>query len=150
MKYVFLKTNEAGFWGASRPLDEIQGRNFTMRNLLRSLSNLILWKNKGIAKFRPGERVRISSYEKIMQTLDKRNRYEGLVFMESMAKFCGGIYEVLREVKWLYDERSMKMLRCKDIVVLKDLVCDGKAIIDGKDCDRSCLYFWKKIWLEKA
>ena len=118
-----------------------------MRNLL---SNLTFWKNKGKAKFKLGERVRISSYEKIMQTLDQGNCYEGLIFMESMAKFCGGIYEVLREVKWLYDERSMKMLKCKDIVVLKDLVCNGKGILDGKDCDRSCLYFWKKTWLEKA
>jgi hypothetical protein len=121
-----------------------------MRKFLKLLSNLIFWKNKGKAKFKRGERVRISSYEKIKETLDERNCYEGLTFMESMAKFCGRDYEVLREVKWLYDEYSMKMLRCKDIVVLKDLVCDGKGILDGKDCDRSCLYFWKKTWLEKA
>jgi len=121
-----------------------------MRNGLTSLSKLIFWKKKGIAKFRPGERVRILSYEKIKETLDDRNCYGGLIFMESMANFCGRIYEVLREVKWLYDERSMKMIRCKDVVVLKDLVCDGKGILDGKDCDRSCLYFWKKTWLEKA
>jgi len=42
------------------------------------------------------------------------------------------------------------MLRCKDIVILKDLVCNGKGILDGKDCDRSCPYFWKTTWLEKA
>jgi hypothetical protein len=70
--------------------------------------------------------------------------------MESMAKFCGRDYEVLKEVKWLYDEYSMKLLRCKDIVVLKDLICDGKEILGGRDCDRSCPYFWKKAWLEKA
>jgi hypothetical protein len=68
--------------------------------------------------------------------------------MESMAKFCGRDYEVLREVKWLYDENSMKMLRCRDIVVLKDLICDGKGLLGEKDCDRSCLYFWKTKWLE--
>lgn len=116
---------------------------------MKSLSNLIFWKNNGKPKFRRGERVRISSYEKIKETLDERNCYESLIFMESMAKFCGGVYEVLREVKWLYDEYSKKMLRCKDIVVLKDLVCDGKGILDGKDCDRSCLYFWKTTWLGK-
>ena len=121
-----------------------------MRTFLKLLSNLIFWKNKGRAKFKRGERVRISSYEKIKETLDERNCNEGLIFMESMAKFCGGDYEVLREVKWLYDEYSMKMLRCKDIVVLKDLICDGKGILGGKDCDRSCPYFWKKTWLEKA
>jgi hypothetical protein len=121
-----------------------------MGEFLKVLSNLVFWENNRKAKFKPGERVRISSYEKIKETLDERNCYEGLIFMESMAKFCGRDYEVLREVKWLYDEYSMKMLRCKDMVVLRDLVCDGKGILDGKDCDRSCLYFWKKTWLEKA
>jgi hypothetical protein len=120
-----------------------------VRKFLKLLSNLIFWKSKGKVKFNRGERVRISSYEKIKETLDERNCYEGLIFMESMAKFCGGDYEVLREVKWLYDEYSKKMLRCKDIVVLKDLVCGGKGILDGKDCDRSCPYFWKTTWLEK-
>lgn len=109
----------------------------------------MFWKKKGKAKFRPGEWVRISSYEKIKETLDERNRCEGLIFMESMAQFCGGDYEVLREVKWVYDENSMKMLRCRNIVALKDLVCDGKGILDGKDCDRSCLYLWKTAWLGK-
>ena len=121
-----------------------------MRTFLKSLSNLIFVKNHGESTFRRGERVRISSHEKIKETLDERHCYEGLIFMESMAKFCGGVYEVLREVKWLYDEHSRKMLKCKDMVVLKDLVCDGKGILDGKDCDRSCLYFWKKMWLEKT
>ena len=116
---------------------------------MKAFSNVPFWKDKGKVKFKRGERVRVSSYEKIKETLDERNCYEGLLFMESMAKFCGGDYEVLREVKWLYDESSKKMLRGKDIVVLKDLVCDGKGILGGKDCDRSCLYFWKKTWLEK-
>jgi hypothetical protein len=120
-----------------------------VRNVLKLLSNLIFWKNKGKVKFKRGERVRISSYEEIKETLDERNCCEGLIFMESMAKYCGGDYEVLREVRWLYDEYSKKMLRCKDIVVLKDLVCDGRGILDGKDCDRSCPYFWKTKWLGK-
>ena len=117
---------------------------------MKSLSNLIFRKSKGQAKFKPGERVRILPYEKIAETLDERNRYENLFFMEGMAKYSGRDYEVLREVKWLYDENSKKMLRCKDIVVLKDLVCDGKGVLDGKDCDRSCLYFWKTAWLERG
>jgi len=85
-----------------------------------------------------------------MGTLDEKNSHEGLLFTENMAKFCGKDYEVLREVKWLYDEYRMKMLRGKDIVVLKDLICDGKGILGGRDCDRSCPYLWKKTWLEKA
>jgi hypothetical protein len=67
-----------------------------------------------------------------------------------MAKFCGRDYEVLREMKWFYDEYTMKMRRCKDIVVLKDLICDGKGILGGRDCDRSCPYLWKKTWLERV
>jgi hypothetical protein len=121
-----------------------------MGEFLKGLSNLVFGKNMGKAAFKRGERVRILPYEEIKETLDGRNCYEGLIFMESMAKFCGRDYEVLREVKWLYDEYSMKMRSCKDIVVLKDLVCDGKGILGGKDCDRSCPYLWEKTWLEKA
>ena len=100
-------------------------------------------------KFKRRDRVRISSYEKIKGTLDERNCYGNVLFMDSMAKFCGGSYEVLREVKWLYDEYTKKMLRAKGIVVLKEVICDGKEMLDGKDCDRSCLYLWKTEWLEK-
>jgi len=121
-----------------------------MRKLLTLLGDLTFRRKNGRAQFKSGERVQILSYEKIKQTLDERNCCEGLVFMKSMAEFCGRDYEVLREVKWLYDERSMKMIRCKDVFVLKDLVCDGKGILDGKDCDRSCLYFWKNTWLERV
>jgi hypothetical protein len=121
-----------------------------MRGFLKGLSRLSFWGNKRKTKFKPGGRVRILPYEKIRETLDENNCYEGLLFMEGMAKFCGGDYEILKEVKWLYEEYSMKMLKCKDIVVLKDIICDGKGILGGRDCDRSCSYFWKKAWLEKA
>jgi hypothetical protein len=116
---------------------------------LKLLSPLVFWKIKRKKRLRRGERVRVSSFEKIKKKLDAQCCHEGLLFMENMADFCGGDYEVLREVKWSYDESTKKMLRCKDIVVLKDLVCHGKGILDGKDCDRSCLYFWKTAWLEK-
>jgi hypothetical protein len=121
-----------------------------MKKISVLLRDLIFWKDRRKAKFKPGDLVRISSYEKIRQTLDERNCYENLFFMESMEKFCSGDYEVLKEVKWLYDENSMKMLRCKDIVVLKDLLCDGKGILGERDCDRSCPYLWKTAWLEEA
>jgi hypothetical protein len=120
-----------------------------MKEILQLLKIFIFRKDIRKVRFMPGEKVRISSYEKIKETLDERNSYEGLIFMEDMAKFCGRDYEVLREVKWLYNEGNKKMLKCKDIVVLKDLICDGKGILDGEDCDRSCLYFWKTAWLSR-
>jgi hypothetical protein len=121
-----------------------------VRWILKLFSKLTLGKDKERMKFRPGDRVRILPYERIAETLDERKCYDSLLFMEGMAEFCGGDYEVLREVKWLYDEESEKMLRCKDIVVLKGLVCEGKGVLDGKNCDRSCLYFWKTAWLKKG
>jgi hypothetical protein len=110
----------------------------------------LLGSTKNKKKFRPGEQVRIASLGKIKKTLDRKDQLEGLLFMESMAEFCGGEYEVLREVKWFFDEANKKMRKCKGILVLKDLVCRGKGILDGEDCSRCCPYLWNTIWLEKV
>ncbi len=121
-----------------------------MGGFLELFSGVIFWRGRGKGRMRRGERVRILPYEKIRERLDGRGGCEGLMFMDSMVGFCGGEYEVLKEVKWVYDESSMKMLKCEDIVVLKGLICDGKGMLDGRDCDRSCPYFWKKAWLERV
>jgi hypothetical protein len=100
-------------------------------------------------KYKIGERVRIAQYEKIKQTLDTSNCLEGLLFMDGMREICGQEFEISQNVKWVYDECSRKMLKCKGIIALKNVTCDGKEMLGDRDCDRCCTYFWKQDWLEK-
>ena len=100
--------------------------------------------------FTSGESVRIAQYDKIKETLDTDNCLEGLLFMENMARFCGNEFEILQKVNWIYDESTQRMLKCKDIYVLRGVLCDGKGMLGEANCDRCCTLMWKGAWLEKA
>ena len=45
------------------------------------------------------------------------------------------------------DEAKQKMCKCKDIVLLEDVLCSGRQKLYFEDCDRCCFYFWHKDWL---
>jgi len=94
-----------------------------------------------------GDKVRVRSKKEIDSTLDAWKKYQGCSFMDEMWKFCGKDYTVLKKVNRILDERDMKMKRCKNMVILKDLICHGSWPFNN--CDRSCFFFWKEIWLEK-
>jgi len=95
-----------------------------------------------------GDVVSIQPYDQILQTLDEHNCCDGLVFMENMKQFCNKNYTVLKQVKWIYDEKYKKMQSCKDIVILEGPVCEGKGMLEGRDCDRCCTLLWKTAWLK--
>lgn len=96
---------------------------------------------------RPGDMVEILPYQDIQKTLDEHNCLDGLVFMNNMKQFCNKHYRVLKHVKRIYDEKTRKIQYCADIVALDGLVCEGKGMLDGKDCDRCCTLLWKTAWL---
>lgn len=96
----------------------------------------------------PSDRVRIRPKEEIMKTLDGWRRYRGCRFMDEMWQYCGGTYKVLKRVNYMLDERSMKMKKCKNMVILNGLMCNGSWPFE--ECDRSCYFFWKEAWLEKV
>lgn len=98
---------------------------------------------------REGYLVRIKSMEEIKKTLDAKGYCKGLLFMPGQAKFCGQMFEVLKEVDRIYDEREMKMKKIHDVIVLKNNICDGSDVYDKEGCGRCCFYFWKKDWFEK-
>jgi len=107
-------------------------------------------RKKGIHKrFKAGDAVSILPYEQIQHTLDDDNCCDGLIFMNNMKRFCNRDYTVLKQVKWIYEEKYEKMQSCKDVVVLDGPVCDGKGMLDGQDCDRCCTLLWKTSWLKK-
>lgn len=100
--------------------------------------------------FRAGDIVTVRPYEEILETLDQDGFCGGVLFMPNMRQYCSRRLNVLKPVRWIYDEKYREMLSCDDIVVLSGATCDGKGMLNGEDCGRSCSLFWKTAWLRRA
>ncbi|HEX2964975.1 MAG TPA: hypothetical protein VHO84_04290 [Syntrophorhabdaceae bacterium] len=99
------------------------------------------------ATLQQGDVVRIRSRGEIQSTLNNWNQLKGCAFMEEMWPYCGTRHKVLKQVKTFLDERDYSTKKCKGIVVLEGLICEGTK--DFGVCDRSCHFFWREEWLEK-
>lgn len=96
---------------------------------------------------RAGDMVRVRTREEIEATLNHWGQLKGCMFMPEMLPYCGTTQRVLRRVERFVDERDYRVKRCKGIVFLEGLHCQGTS--DFGRCDRMCLYFWREEWLEK-
>ncbi len=94
----------------------------------------------------PGEKVQIKSLQEIQKVLDKSGRLGGLSFMPEMKTCCGHVYIVFKRVNNILLESSGKLRAVNNIVILKDLTCNGEL---HYHCDRSCFFFWKENWLKR-
>jgi hypothetical protein len=99
--------------------------------------------------FKAGDLVRVRSLDAIVHTLDESGRCGGCAFLRPMSKFCGRRVRVARRVDHFFDERTWRMLKCKNVVLLEGTHCDGAGHPDTRGCDRMCFYFWRTEWLER-
>lgn len=99
------------------------------------------------ASFTTGDLVRVKSREEIQATLDNWNQLKKCSFMEEMAPYCGTHQRILKPVGKFLDERDYLIKKCRDLVILEDVRCEGT--IDFGACDRACYFFWRNEWLEK-
>ena len=100
---------------------------------------------------RPGDLVRVKSYEEILATLDIGLSNRGLSFDAELVPFCGKIFRVSTCVERFVDERSGKMRRMNTpAVILEGVTC--KALYCGQRmfCSRGIHLWWREIWLERA
>jgi len=130
-----------------------------VKRRIRFLANLMTSPNKkaiqaaataasGTAEtFNPGDLVRVKSWEEIKATLDNWNQLKRCSFMEEMAPYCGSRQRILKPVEKFLDERDYLIKKCRDLVILEDVRCEGTK--DFGDCDRACYFFWRNEWLEK-
>ncbi len=95
----------------------------------------------------PGERVEIKSKAEIVKTLDSRGKNRGLKFMNEMQKYCGRQFQVMKRVERIIDEKTGKMYKLANTVMLKDVVCDGSS---HKFWPRNCILLWREIWLKRV
>jgi hypothetical protein len=100
---------------------------------------------------RPGELVKIRSYEEILETVDETGYNRGMSFDAEMVPYCGGTYRVLARVSKLINERTGKMQHLKnDCVMLENVVCLACYSKFRRFCPRSIYPYWREIWLERV
>jgi len=99
-----------------------------------------------------GERVRVKTLEQIRATLDEVGDCQGLGFMPVQAAFCGRESTVHKRVERFFDERTRRMLRIRNTVILSGVYCEPPAggTDDYSGCHRTCFLFWKEAWLERV
>jgi hypothetical protein len=124
-------------------------------NLMNWFSKLIGRSSRPLApatsatttSLKSGDLVRVRSREEIEATLNHWRQLKGCSFMPEMWQYCGTTQRVLRPMERFVDERDLRVKKCKGIILLEGLNCQGTA--EFGRCDRSCFYFWREEWLEK-
>lgn len=95
-----------------------------------------------------GDLVRVKSEEEIMATLNHLGQSRGCSFMaDIMTPYCGTSQRVLKSMERFVDERDLRVKKCKGLILLEGVMCEGTTIF-GR-CDRACFMFWREEWLEK-
>jgi len=97
-----------------------------------------------------GDMVKVLSYSQIKSTLNGNGYFKGLSFQENMEKYCNNTYKVLKIPQYVLDQGGRKINKCKDVVILRGLYCNGKGTFEEEGCDRCCLHYWKTDWLKKV
>jgi hypothetical protein len=100
--------------------------------------------------FTTGTRVRVRTREAIEATLDVRRRCCGCPFAEPMFRHCEQEYRVAKQVRFFFDETCRRLVRCRNIVLLEGVYCDGTGYPESGGCDRTCFFFWHTEWLERV
>jgi hypothetical protein len=97
-----------------------------------------------------GDMVKVLSYPQIKSTLNDEGCFKGLSFQEKMEKYCNNTYKVLKLPQYVLDQGGRKINKCRDVVILRGLYCNGKSTVEEEGCDRCCLHYWKTDWLKKV
>jgi hypothetical protein len=100
---------------------------------------------------RPGDLVRVRSYDDILATLDTRLSNRGLWFDAELVPFCGKVFRVSARVDRFIDEKSGKMRTMKTpAVMLQGVTCGALYSGQRMFCPRGINLWWREIWLERV
>jgi len=99
----------------------------------------------------PGETVRVLPYEKILATLDARNKNRGLYFDAEEVPFCGKTFRVRSRVGQIINERTGEMIPIKGgNVLLEHAWCQARYSDRRMMCPRAIYPIWREAWLERV
>ena len=94
-----------------------------------------------------GDLVQVLSRSEIEKTLSFWGDFKGCAFMAEMWPYCGTTQRILKPVRRFVDERDYQVKKCRGLVILEGVMCQGTTAFG--QCDRSCFYFWREEWLLK-
>lgn len=141
-------------WQRRNRIKQITKRRWNyLINLFSEIKRKSVRASDGVAEktnedfLQPGDKVRIRSKQEIQKTLNKWNQLRGCSFMEEMWPYCETTQIVFKRVEKFLDERDYLLKKCKGIVILEGVFCEGTK--DFGPCDRLCFFFWREEWLEK-
>jgi lipopolysaccharide/colanic/teichoic acid biosynthesis glycosyltransferase len=98
-----------------------------------------------VARFQPGDAVRIRSAAAIAATLDEAGTNRGLRFGGDMRAEVGRSRRVRTRVERIVDERTGRLRIVRDTVILEGSTCDRYL-----GCARAMPFLWRESWLEPA
>jgi hypothetical protein len=95
----------------------------------------------------PGELVEVKSQREIEATLNDKGELRGLRFSAEMLPYCGRQARVLARVDRIVDEKTGRMLKLRDCIILEDGWCHGtfRAL-----CRRKIYTYWREAWLRRV
>ena len=95
----------------------------------------------------PGELVEVRSKAEIEATLDANGALRGLRFGAEMLPYCGKRARVLARVDRIIDEKTGRMIKLRDCIILEGVWCQGtfRAL-----CRRKIYTYWREAWLRRA
>ena len=97
-----------------------------------------------------GELVQVKSYQEIMETLNTKNKNQGLSFDAEMVPYCGSVRRVMARIERIIDERTGKMISISsDCLMLEGTVCRAKFGHKRLFCPRSACAYWREIWVKR-
>lgn len=96
---------------------------------------------------RPGDLVEVKTQAEIEATLNDKGELRGLRFGAEMLPYCGTRARVLARVERIIDERTGRMLRLRDCIMLDGVWCQGtfRAL-----CRRKIYTYWREAWLRRV
>jgi hypothetical protein len=104
-----------------------------------------------VLNLKPGELVRVKSYEMILKTLDINKTNRGLAFDAEMVPYCGNTYRVKIRVDKFIDEKSGRLIKLNsDAIILENVWCQSRYSNCRMFCPRSIYSWWREIWFERV
>ncbi|MGV7218131.1 hypothetical protein [Bradyrhizobium sp. UFLA05-112] len=98
----------------------------------------------------PGDLVQVRSPTEIAATLDESGLNLGLSFDREMLPYCGRTFRIRDKVRRIVDDKTGRMLKIKDCLILEGAVCSGERTPGCWFCPRQIYPFWREAWVRRV